>query len=67
MTHNKDDEAIPNPNGCRWCGVDRDEHLQRWDPTAEWHTWVEPTSAQRKKRMLARRARGRSSLDLLAG
>ncbi len=67
MTHDKDDETAPNPNGCRWCGVDREEHLQRWAPTVKWHTWVEPTAAQRKKRMLERRARPKRSVeDLLA-
>lgn len=63
-----DDEAIPSPNGCRWCGVDREEHLQRWAPIVRWHRWVEPTAGQRKKRMLERRARrSRSAEDLLAG
>lgn len=66
MTHNRANETVPNPNGCRWCGVDRDKHLQRWDPTVEWHVWVEPTSAQRKRRMLERRARPNASLSMLA-
>ncbi|MET1075093.1 MAG: hypothetical protein ABWY11_20770 [Umezawaea sp.] len=62
------DEQAPNPNGCRWCGADREEHLQRWAPTVKWHAWVEPTAAQRKERLLARRARRhRSSDGLLAG
>lgn len=46
---------LPNPNGCRYCGTDRDKHLQRWAPGAKWHGWVEPTPEQRKARMLARR------------
>jgi hypothetical protein len=45
----------PNPNSCRHCEVDREEHLQRWHPDAGWHTWIEPTSEQRKARMLTRR------------
>lgn len=55
MTRERNDE-IPNPNGCRWCGVDKEDHLQRWAPEVNWHLWVEPTAAQRKKRMLERRA-----------
>lgn len=45
----------PNPNGCRFCGVDRDTHLQRWAPGVEWHRWAVPTDEQRKARLLARR------------
>ena len=68
VMHENDEVSVPNPNGCRWCGVDREEHLQRWAPTVRWHQWAEPTAAQRKERMLARRARrDRSAEDLLAG
>lgn len=48
--------ALPSPNACRWCDVDKDVHLQRWVPAVKWHGWTEPTDAQRKARMLARRA-----------
>jgi len=47
---------MTNPNGCRWCGIDKDVHLQRWHPVIKWHTWIEPTSSQRKDRLKARRA-----------
>lgn len=57
MARTSKDKAIPHPNGCRWCGADREEHLQRWTPTVKWHVWVEPTDEQRKQRLLARRAR----------
>ena len=46
---------LPNPNGCRFCGVDRETHLQRWAPGVEWHRWAVPTDEQRKARLLARR------------
>lgn len=66
--HEGDDDPVPNPNGCRWCGVDREDHLQRWAPAVKWHEWVEPTAAQRKARMLERRARRDRPVDeLLAG
>ena len=52
-----DDDELPNPNGCRWCGIDRQEHYQQWVADAGLHKWVEPTSEQRKERILARRAR----------
>ncbi len=55
----RDDDTGPNPNGCRWCGIDPEEHVRLWAPTVNWHLWVEPTDAQRKKRILDRRARRR--------
>jgi hypothetical protein len=45
----------PTPYGCRWCGIPQREHAQRWKPPAGWHTWEQPTNAQIKARMLARR------------
>lgn len=48
-------KATPAPSGCRHCGVEAREHLQRWTAAARWHSWVEPTQEQRKARMLARR------------
>lgn len=55
------DQRLPNPNGCRWCGADRQDHDQRWVPEVRWHGWESPTSEQRKQRMLARRS-GRSGV-----
>ncbi len=53
----RDLESQPSPNACRWCDVDRESHLQRWAPGVGWHVWVEPTTEQRKERMLKRRRR----------
>ena len=46
-----------DPSGCRWCGVDQREHMQRWKPPVGWHQWTPPTQQQTKTRMHARRAR----------
>ncbi|GHH81592.1 hypothetical protein GCM10018781_64570 [Kitasatospora indigofera] len=54
------DLRIPSPSGCRWCGVDEREHMQRWKPPVGWHTWQPPTLDQRKERMRARRSRRQS-------
>lgn len=51
------DLRLPAPSGCRWCGVDEREHMQRWKPPVGWHSWEPPTLRQRKERMLARRLR----------
>jgi hypothetical protein len=48
-------QDVPNPNACRHCDTDRQGHYQRWAPEVKWHRWTEPTSEQRKARMLARR------------
>ncbi len=50
--------SAPNPNGCRYCGVDRESHLQRYASEVGWHKWIEPTDEQRKGRLRARRAGG---------
>ncbi|PLW73711.1 hypothetical protein C0036_05750 [Streptomyces sp. DJ] len=55
MSTEGSDLRIPAPSGCRWCGVDQREHMQRWKPPVGWHEWVAPTLEQRKKRMQARR------------
>lgn len=47
MTH-------PEPMGCRWCGVNDREHVQRWKPPAGWHQWEKPTQEQIKARMQER-------------
>lgn len=46
---------VPVPNGCRWCGVAREGHGQRWAPDGDWHGWFAPTEEQRVDRMRARR------------
>jgi hypothetical protein len=38
--------TAPMPMGCRWCGVDKREHGQRWVPGRGFHGWVRPTTAQ---------------------
>ncbi|NUQ88944.1 MAG: hypothetical protein HOQ43_10830 [Glycomyces artemisiae] len=48
--------ATPAPNACRWCGIEKRPHGQRWTATAGWHAWTAPDQAQIKARMLARRA-----------
>ena len=45
----------PTPNGCAHCGIDQQQHMQRWVPTVGWHQWVEPPDRVRLQRMLARR------------
>lgn len=50
--------TTPAPFGCRWCGTERRAHafgpksLSKRGP----HLWVQPTQAQIKARMQARRA-----------
>jgi hypothetical protein len=66
------DQVLPSPGGCRWCGVDARDHLQRWSAPVGWHRWVPPTLEQRKERMRARRRHaqegaGEASLCLLSG
>ena len=47
---------LPDPNACAHCGIPRRQHYQQWKPPAGWHQWTQPTTAQIKTRMLARRA-----------
>ncbi|RAY10672.1 hypothetical protein DPM19_34005 [Actinomadura craniellae] len=63
--HEADQDLSP-PNGCRWCGIEAYEHLQRWKPPVGWHQWEEPTVEQRKKRMLERRRRAKRGTGNLA-
>ena len=42
-------------DGCRWCGITKHEHFQRWTRTAGWHAWGPLTQKQILARMLARR------------
>jgi hypothetical protein len=44
------------PSGCRWCGVEEREHMQRHKRRACCHTWERPTGVQILARMRARRA-----------
>jgi hypothetical protein len=45
----------PTPFGCRWCGTEHGGHGRRWMPGKGLHRWGQPTQAQIKARMLARR------------
>lgn len=47
---------LPVPNGCRYCGADKQDHCQRSSPEVGSHGWAEPTDEQRLTRMKARRA-----------
>lgn len=49
------DGTVPTPFGCRWCGREQYGHMQLFLPRRGFHTWVQPTQAQIKARMLARR------------
>lgn len=56
--------TAPPPNACRWCGVIKCDHAQRWVPSKGWHPWEAPTPAQRLARMHAqRKARMHARLD----
>lgn len=45
----------PTPFGCRWCGTERRFHGRRNLRGRNSHLWTQPTQAQIKARMLARR------------
>ena len=47
--------TAPTPGGCRWCGLEQYGHMQWWLPGRGFHRWTQPTQAQIKARMLARR------------
>lgn len=49
-------ETLPVPNGCRWCGIEKPNHVQRYAQFVGLHGWAEPTDKQRLTRMKARRA-----------
>ncbi|MFG3244145.1 hypothetical protein [Streptomyces sp. NPDC048157] len=55
---------ISSPNSCRHCGLDEREHMQRWKPTASWHTWTPPTQDKILARMRARRAAPEGELTM---
>lgn len=54
MTQNR----VIQPNGCRWCGINKRPHARQWTQEAGWHSWEQPTRDQIKQRMLARRNKG---------
>ncbi len=47
--------TAPTPGGCRWCGLEEYGHRQWWLPGRGFHKWAQPTQAQIKARMVARR------------
>ena len=47
-------KSLPNPNGCRLCGIDQRSHAIQAGPDGS-HTWTAPTQQQIKDRMQARR------------
>lgn len=47
-------KGVPNPMGCRRCGIDQDVHAIQAGRDGS-HTWEQPTQQQIKARMLARR------------
>lgn len=55
------DWTIGNPGSCRWCGIDKPDHCQRWSRKLSeidgngWHGYVHPTQEQIKERMLKRK------------
>jgi hypothetical protein len=59
-----DRHGVPyDPDGCRLCGLpqrartpNESGHGRRWIEGAGYHLWIQPTDAQRKARMAARRA-----------
>jgi hypothetical protein len=44
-----------SPFGCRWCGIEQSGHGRRWKHSKGMHGWEQPTQAQIKARMIARR------------
>lgn len=43
-----------DPSSCRHCGISKHDHYSQWSPMPiGWHTWTEPTHAQRKVRIFA--------------
>lgn len=48
--------TITEPSGCQHCGLPKLQHYQQYKPPVGWHQWTQPTTAQIKARMLARRA-----------
>lgn len=56
---------IINPGGCKWCGVERQNHCQLWHgPELGFGGFVDPTQEQIKERMLERRKLRSNTIDL---
>jgi hypothetical protein len=51
----------PTPYGCRWCGDQQGHHGQQYIGGHGVHAWEQPTNAQIKARMLARRTRAQET------
>jgi peptide methionine sulfoxide reductase MsrB len=49
------------PNGCRHCGLGEFGHFQRWSSAVGWHSFIQPTDAQRLERMRERRTQPSNS------
>jgi hypothetical protein len=55
------DWVIGEPGSCRWCGINKQDHCQRWSRQLHelgengWHGFVHPTEEQIKARMLKHR------------
>lgn len=47
--------TFPTPFSCRWCGREERSHGRLFLPRRGFHTWEQPTQAQIKARMAARR------------
>ncbi|MGV2914656.1 hypothetical protein [Streptomyces alfalfae] len=47
--------TFESPYGCRWCGVQKHHHDRRWFAVIGVHSWIEPSQAAIKERMLRRR------------
>ena len=55
MSWRSNEWGVPNPNACALCDMDKHIHMQRHDNIMGWHSWVEPSDAQRLDRMKKRR------------
>jgi hypothetical protein len=48
---------VPNPNACRWFGIDQRHHGRQYTNTTGWHTWGQLVARQIRTRLLARHKR----------
>lgn len=55
-------KSPPLPEGCRWCGMIKQEHGTAWVPSKKWHTYGTPTTEQIQARTLARHSATRHLL-----
>lgn len=49
------DLPVASVEGCRYDGIAKRDHGQRWTAEAGWHPWVEPTHEQVHERARAKR------------